>query len=161
MNAPGSSSPSALQQTYFWTFPLFPEANFHFFPVGNPAPPLPLNPESRITWITSSGVISVRHFPRASYPPMVPIYSLDIFRTDESAVSQSNSYLLLIEITVVNGKGLSFFCCFFSKKVFLNNTSLDDMLICNYSSLCRSDFLIINCSRMNKLPQASPLAHSP
>ena len=52
MKAPGSPS-SALQHTYF-TSPFASFANFHFLPVGKPAPPLPLIPEFNITSITSS-----------------------------------------------------------------------------------------------------------
>ena len=52
MKAPGSPS-SALHTTYL-TSPASAFANDHFFPVGNPAPPLPLRPDSVIKLITSS-----------------------------------------------------------------------------------------------------------
>ena len=66
MNAPGSPS-SALHTTYFWSA-LYLLANSHFVPVGKPAPPRPRRPDSFTSAITSSGVISVRHFASAEYP---------------------------------------------------------------------------------------------
>ena len=72
MNAPGSPS-SALQTTYFSSL-LFLLAISHFSPVGNPAPPRPLWPESLISFMTSRGVISVRTLPSAIYPSLA-IYS--------------------------------------------------------------------------------------
>ena len=41
---------------------------FYFLPVGNPAPPLPLKPDSNISFITSSWLIDVKTFSKALYP---------------------------------------------------------------------------------------------
>ncbi len=64
MNAPGSPS-SALTMTYFFPPGCF-LARSHFTPVGNPAPPRPLRPESVISLTTSSGFIDVTAFSRAA-----------------------------------------------------------------------------------------------
>ena len=72
INAPGSPS-SPLQSIYLMSETDF-EANSHLRPVGKPAPPRPLKPESFITLIISSGVISVRAFAVAWYPSLA-IYS--------------------------------------------------------------------------------------
>ena len=72
IKAPGSPS-SALQTTYFCV-PFAILVNSHFLPVGNPAPPLPLKPDSEIWFITSSAVISNSTFSKALYPSKA-IYS--------------------------------------------------------------------------------------
>ena len=64
MNAPGSPS-SPLQMTYF-TSPGDWRANFHFMPVGNPAPPRPRSPEARTSSTIASGVIVVSALRAAS-----------------------------------------------------------------------------------------------
>ena len=64
MNAPGSPS-SPLQMMYF-TSPGDERANFHFMPVGKPAPPRPRRPESRISSTISSGCIVVSALRAAS-----------------------------------------------------------------------------------------------
>ena len=45
---------------------VYKRQNFHFRPVGKPAPPLPLRPLSSRICITSSGFFSVSTMPRAS-----------------------------------------------------------------------------------------------
>ena len=55
LNAPGSDS-SALQQRYFCISPR--GRNEAFFPIENPAPPRPRNPESSNSFNTSSASIS-------------------------------------------------------------------------------------------------------
>ena len=65
MNAPGSPS-SALQQTYLSSgSALLTAQNFHFWPVGKPAPPRPRRPAFLMISITSSGVCLVRALARA------------------------------------------------------------------------------------------------
>ena len=63
MYAPGSPS-SALHTMYFWPFGCC-WANFHFMPVGKPAPPRPRRPDFRISSTTCSGVISKSTFSMA------------------------------------------------------------------------------------------------
>ena len=55
MKAPGSPS-SPLQMMYFCA-PGASAANFHFWPVGNPAPPRPRSPLAVRVAITAAGVI--------------------------------------------------------------------------------------------------------
>ncbi len=57
MKAPGSPS-SPLQIRYFWSL-VEAAANFHFWPVGKPAPPRPRMPEASTSSTTHSGVFSV------------------------------------------------------------------------------------------------------
>ena len=64
MNAPGSPS-SPLQMMYFVS-PGEAAANFHFMPVGKPAPPRPRRPESSTSWTICSGVIVVSALRAAS-----------------------------------------------------------------------------------------------
>ena len=62
MNAPGSPS-SPLQMRYF-TSPGESWANFHFMPVGKPAPPRPRMPDAVTSSMTHSRVFSVQHHAR-------------------------------------------------------------------------------------------------
>ena len=88
INAPGSPS-SALQMTYFSSPGAF-LANCHFCPVRNPAPPRPRSPDSFMTLIIESPVISLRAFSRALYPPRAmysPIFSGSIIPRLDNAIS--------------------------------------------------------------------------
>ena len=64
MKAPGSPS-SPLQMMYF-SSPGERRANFHFMPVGKPAPPRPRRPEARTSSMISSGCIVVSALRAAS-----------------------------------------------------------------------------------------------
>ena len=74
LNAPGSPS-SQLHNTYLesdWAG----AKKLHLTPVGNAAPPLPLNPEF-LTWFTiSSGVFKLSALSKASYPPLAIYWSI-------------------------------------------------------------------------------------
>jgi hypothetical protein len=65
LKVPGSLS-SALTTRYFGPGPF--GTNDHLRPVGKPAPPRPLRPESFTIAVTSSGVFC-RAFFRPTYPP--------------------------------------------------------------------------------------------
>ena len=64
MNAPGSPS-SPLQMMYLVS-PGDAAANFHFMPVGNPAPPRPRRPDSRTVSTIVSGDMVVSAMRAAS-----------------------------------------------------------------------------------------------
>ena len=64
MNAPGSPS-SALQMMYF-VVAGDAAANFHFRPVGNPAPPRPRRPRGESSSMIASGVMVVSALRAAS-----------------------------------------------------------------------------------------------
>ena len=50
-----SNKSAHTQQTYLLSVSALPSIKLHFIPVGNPAPPLPLSPESLISWIIQAG----------------------------------------------------------------------------------------------------------
>ena len=69
MNAPGS--PSSALQTTMGSTPRWMAACrhvAHLTPVGKPPPPRPRRPESLISWMICSGVISPSAFASAAYP---------------------------------------------------------------------------------------------
>ena len=102
MNAPGSPS-SPLQMKYFCpSGDDASAANFHFRPVGKPAPPRPRRPEARISSRTCSRVISRQHLVQCLVAAGVEVV-VDVLGVDPAAVAQHQAILVLIEIVVDRG----------------------------------------------------------
>ena len=98
MNAPGSPS-SALHTTYFCGALLGAQSD-HLRPVGKPPPPRPRRPDSETVAMTSSGVISVRHFAKRLITVACYVF-VYILGVDDAAVAERDPYLLTVEVGLV------------------------------------------------------------